>query len=186
MENGLEPVKILVIVLVVVVQGVAAFRAWMKKREQVKRQEEDRLGFPNRDASGQNREPSSEPSDDLMDWDPLGENEPEQDAPQNRPEPIRKPATIVFPPLGSVPEPPRSAPVAADPEHSHSASETSGEGSRAFVLPQHHRFLESGRKQEAHVAKLPGDGTLRTAMLAKMILERPLSARGGYPRAVRD
>lgn len=210
MESGFDPIKLLIIVLIVAVQGVSAFRAWVKKREQAKRQEEERLGFPDRDGSAPSTDPSaaSDSDDSLMDWDPLGENEPEpipeREPPPRRPPQDQRPGTIVFPPVGQETEtvrkpsgivfpPPESAPVeparnpvSVDPEHTHAASETTGEGSHAFVLPQHHLFQESGRRQERQDARLPGNTTLRNAMLARLVLERPLSARVGYPRAVRD
>lgn len=193
MENGFDPIKIAIIVLVVVVQGVAAFRGWVKKREQQKREEEARLGFPNRNQE-QTSEPASSSDDDLIDWDPLGENQDEPDEEpepaRQRREPVRNPTGIVFPPVGT-PEPvriptgivlPPVAPSAIpDSEHTASASERSPEP----VFDASHslqRQADPPRKNEAFRGRLPGDGTLRSAMLAKMVLERPLSARRGFGR----
>lgn len=208
MENGFDPIKIAIIVLVVVVQGVAAFRGWMKKREQQKQAEESRLGFPNRNAE-RTSEPASASDDDLIDWDPLGENQDEPDdepePPARRREPARNPADIVFPPIESeepTPSPARSSlPSTPEPkpgavfEHVPVRSPEptwAGSGSGSTTAPAAisvanrtaalHRKADAPRSNNAFQGKLPGDVTLRSAMIAKMVLERPLSARRGFGR----
>ncbi len=187
MENGFDPIKIAIIVLVVVVQGVAAFRGWVKKREQQKREEEARLGLPQRSGEPYS-EPASTSDDDLIDWDPLGENQDEPDdepePTRQRREPVRNPTGIVFPPIGA-PEPVRVPPVAPsvipDSEHTASTSERSPEPV-FYASHSLQRQADPPRKNEVFRGRLPGDGTLRSAMLAKMVLERPLSSRRGYGR----
>lgn len=205
MENGFDPIKIAIIVLVVVVQGVAAFRGWVKKREQQKREEEARLGFPNRNQE-QTSQPASASDDDLIDWDPLGENQDEPDdepEPPARPrrEPARNPTGIVFPPIGSdEPQPvPSSSPSMPEPQpepvFEHiivRAPEPSWTGSGPTIAPMAisaasrtaalHRKADAPRSNDAFQGKLPGENTLRSAMLAKIVLERPLSARRGFGR----
>ena len=195
MENGFDPIKIAIIVLVVVVQGVAAFRGWVKKREQQKRQEEAKLGFPNRNTE-RDSEPASASDDDLIDWDPLGEN---QDEPESEPEPtrrrnepVRDPGGIVFPPVGT-PEPVRSPssivlppltpppPVVLDSEHYSSVSERSPEPVFHTTNSLQHP-ADPPRKNVVFQGKLPGENTLRSAMLVKIVPERPLSARRGFGR----
>lgn len=194
MENGFDPIKIAIIVLVVVVQGVAAFRGWMKKREQQKQAEESRLGFPNRNTE-RTSEPASASDDDLVDWDPLGENQDEPDEepepPARQSEPARKPGGIVFPPVGA-PEPVRvptsvafppigAGPLIPDSEHSSSASESQPEP--IFIMADAlQRQADPPKSLERVGGRLPGDGTLRSAMIAKLVLERPLSARRGFRR----
>lgn len=194
MEGGFDSIKIVIIVLVVAVQGVAAFRGWMKKREQQRQAEESRLGFPGRDAD-RGSEPASATDDDLVDWDPLGDNqeepESEPEPPARQTEPARRPGGIVFPPVGT-PAPVRipsgivfppmgKAPLIPDAEHSSSASESMPEP--VFDAAQElQRQAEPPKPQGNARVRLPGDGTLRSAMLAKMVLERPLSARRGFGR----
>lgn len=193
MENGFDSIKIAIIVLVVLVQAVAAFRSWVKKREQQNRTEDSRLGFPNRDAE-RTSEPASTSDDDLVDWDPLGDNqeEPEYEPqPASQTDPARKPGGIVFSPVGA-PEPIRipsgivfppmgKSPLIPDSEHSSSTSESQPEAvfNTAEALQ---RQADPPRSMQNVRVRLPGDGTLRSAMLAKMVLERPLSARRGFGR----
>lgn len=191
MEDGVGSIKLLVIVLVVLTQGAGAFRAWLRKQKQRKLEEEARAGI-RRTTGGvyTSDEEEAEPEPELPDWDPFEERPRAPELP-----PIHAEA----PPAPPPPVPPAPAPVpVAAPAHkpaligSDNRSGTEAEraplvASIAAVAVRSHRPPDPARRMGANPtsAKLVGDVPLRTAVLAKIVLDRPLSARalgGRLPR----
>lgn len=167
MDTGFDTVKILVIVLVVLAQGVSTGMKWLKKKRAEALQRDAALGLPTR----RGEEPAPAVEEPAIDWDTWGQDE-EQEAPV--PETRNQPN-------GSIPDE-TAQPVApalvaqVDPSPSNPAPSASM-----------HRVIA------AHAAR-PGAGrlttsssrpSLRSMMLGKIILDRPVSARRGSTRSPR-
>jgi len=187
LEDGIGSIKILVIVLVVVVQGVNAFRGWLKKQKQRKIEEDAKAGI-RADRGGIDAEEEAAP--EIPDWDPFEERPRAPELPpihSEAPAPALPPAAPMPVPVSVTMYKPalvHSMIPAREPEPERAPLVASV----AAVAIQNHRLSDPTRGQRVsrNTARLVNGIPLRTAMLAKIVLDRPLSARalgGRLPRA---
>lgn len=177
MEDGIGSIKILVIVLVVVVQGVSAFRGWAKKQKQRQIQKDldagirhGSTGIYESDASENQAET---PPSDVPAWDPFGDEVPR--APELPPIHEKTPPA----PVPEKAHHSKAAPIQSEPVPAEMLERAPLVASIAAVAIQNHRLSDPTRRIRANrtSARLIGDASLRTAMLVKIVLDRPLSAR---------
>jgi hypothetical protein len=193
LEDGIGSIKILVIVLVVVAQGWSAVRTWIKKQKQRKIEEDARVGIRTDRGgaySSDDAEAEEEGTPELPDWDPF-EDRPR--APELPPIHAETPPPEPPPAVEPVPTPPpaparKPALIASETNPEPAAERAPLVASIAAVAIQNHRLSDPTRCLRANrtSARLVGEIPLRTAMLAKIVLDRPLSARalgGRLPRA---
>ena len=171
MDTGFDSVKIIVIVLVVVVQGGASAIKWFKKQQELRRQADAKLGLPS-----DRVETASPETEDLSNWDPLGEQSEPEPAVEARAEP--KPVRI---PLVSKPlQPTRLAAEPVQPTNVAAPAVLAPLASMHRVIAAHSSSPNRNLK-----ARLPGGISLRSAMLAQVILDKPVSTLRGSGRMPR-
>jgi hypothetical protein len=175
LEGGLDTIQILVIVLIVAAQGVGAARAWFRKLKQRREQEEARMGLPGRGGIYDSSEPEipepPPPSAELPDWDPYEDEYEEEHVPNgSRPAEAEAPP----PPVAQAPARPvskiSSVSLPATPQVLPSLPPLP---QIPAIVPSYDKRVDTKRSS----ARLPGGINLRNAILAKEILDRPLSAR---------
>lgn len=174
MEGGFDSIQILVIVLVVAAQGVGAARAWLRKQKQRREQEAARMGLPGQRGiydSAETEVPDQTASAELPDWDPYEDEYEEEHVPNGS-----RPAEVEPQPPPVVRAPTRTTTYASTvaspaPQAAHPSPMPLP---RVLAkVPSYEKRLDTKRSP----LKLPGGINLRNAILAKEILDRPLSAR---------
>lgn len=165
MDTGIDSIKIAVIVLVVLAQGVSSGLKWLKKKRAEAMQRDAALGLPN----GRGEEAAQAAEEPAIDWDTWGQEEESQ-----APEPDRRNQ-----PNGSIPD------EVAQPSEPLRVAQADPSPSNPAPSASMHRVIA------AHAAR-PGAGrltstsarpSLRSMMLGKIILDPPVSARHGSVRA---
>lgn len=165
MDTGFDSVKLVVIVLVVLAQGVSSFMKWLKKKRAEALQKEAALGLPtNRE------EPQAKDEEPGIDWDTWGQEE-ETPVPQAPTPPQDLPAQVSSEPI--------AAPAAMEP--APSPSDPAPSASMHRVIAAHAARPGAGR-----LTTTGARPSLRSMMLGKIVLDRPVSARHGSARAPRD
>ncbi len=166
METDLPSIKIILIVLVVLAKGGSELMKWFRKKQEENRQVEGMMKIP----GNQEPEPVSNPEVEInRSWDPFGElPEPVVILPPPRvadPKPLQ-PIKLVAPMEAISPPPPLAAVFEAPPQ-----------ARMHKVITAH-----TSRNSNPSKSRLPGGGSLRSMVLAKVVLDRPLSALGQSSR----
>jgi len=167
LDTGFDTVKIVVIVLVVLAQGMSSFVKWLKKKREAARQKDAALGLP----TGRGEESVQTEEEPGIDWDTWGqEEEPQAPVPDTRTQPNGSIPDAVAPPT-------TPAPVAqVDPSPSNPAPSAS----MHRVIAAHAARPGAGRS-----TALGSRPSLRSLMLSKIVLDPPVSARRGSARSPR-
>jgi hypothetical protein len=168
LEEGFGTVKLVVIVLVVLAQGVSSLMKWLKRKNEEARQRDAMLGLP----GSRDEEPESD-SDADTDWDRYAR----QDEPEVVLQPVPSQASV------RVLREEQTQPVALTPVAAAVAPPPDPAPSALMhrVISAHGSRPKAGR-QTSPVAR----PTLRSMMLAKVVLDRPVSARHGSARSHKD
>lgn len=167
MDTDLPSIKLIVIVLVVLAKGGSELMKWIKKKQEESRRNEGMLKIPGSQDSTATQDSSSEPGNS---WDPFEE----MDKPVAVPQPIVQPKST---PSFKVYQEAAPVPAAAPTQ---SVSEQPPSAIMHKVISAH-----SSRTSTNTKSIFSGNRSLRSMMLAKVILDRPVSTLGRSGRSQR-